>query len=119
MCVIMQLPYFKDYWGVSVKMYRAPWYLLPAAFSVTKNIRKHTYQCIWCMNSNNPKMEKFWGSQPLEIIRNKTDISQKRSSNCQCTIVNGRWATVNGQLPMVNGQMSMVNGQLSMVNCQL
>ena len=114
----MQLPYFKDSGVTSVKIYRTPWYLLPAAFSMTKNNRKHAYQCIWCMNFNNPKMEKFWGSQPLEIIRNKTDFSQKRPSNCQCTIVNGRWAIVNGQLPMVNGQMSMVNGQWSMVNGQ-
>ena len=111
MCVIMQLPYFKDSGVSSVKMYRAPWYLLPAAFSKTKNTRKHAYQCIWCMNFNNPKMEKCWGSQPLEIIRNNTDISEKRSDNCQCTNVNGRWAIVNGQWPMVNGQLSMANGQ--------
>ena len=114
----MQLPYFKDSGVTSVKIYRTPWYLVPAAFQGLKISRKHAYQCIWCMNFNNPKMEKFWGSQPLEIIRNKTDFSQKRPSNCQCTIVNGRWAIVNGQLPMVNGQMSMVNGQWSMVNGQ-
>jgi hypothetical protein len=44
------------------------------------------------------------------------DLSGRRISNGQSSMVNGQCSMVNGQCSMVNGQSSMVNGQCSMFN---